>query len=349
MGNNKPHKPNENEYRNNTLMKKSLTLLSLTAGAALAAAIPARAQIVASEGFNYSAGTQVLGLGAAGNGWANVWADKNALDTVVSGSLSYSDGSHILATSGNSLQSNGAASPGSASSEPERTLSSTIGATALANTAMPNTVWMSYLWQGGNTSANGSLFRQASVMFLKGASTTSTSPGGTEYMDIGMPNIMATNVSTVNPNISLWTSSGIAGQTLTSLAPLQSATAANNGATDFILIEMTGTATAWGAAGNSETVNVWIDPTLTQSTPTGSPSISYSGQDLSTINALRFQSGGYNATYGTLPGEETVDEINIGDTPADVEPLLSPVPEPASISLAALGGLTVLALKRKRF
>jgi hypothetical protein len=180
-------------------------------------------------------------------------------------------------------------------------------------------------------------------MFFKGASTTSTSPGGTEYMDIGMPNITATNMSTVNPNISLWASGGNAGQTTTSLVPVQSSVAANNGLTDFILIEMTGT--TW-LTGGSETMNVWINPTLTQATPLGLPSMTYSLQDLSVINAIRIQGGGYNATYGALPGEETVDELNIGDTAADVEPLATP--EPASLSLLAVGGLAMLALKRKR-
>jgi hypothetical protein len=334
-------------------MKKSYLIAPLALGASLAVVIPTHAQLIASEGFAYPAGTDLVGLGVAGNGWANGWADKNSLDLLQSGSLSYTDGSgNTLATSGNSLQSNGAASPGSASSEPERTITGTFGTLALANPTAPDTLWLSYLWQGGHTTtASGTLFRQATVMFLKGASTTSTSPGGTEYMDIGMPNISSANVGTVSPNISLWASSGNAGQTvngspISSLNPVQSSVPANDGNTDFILIELTGSATAWGAAGNSETMNVWINPTLTQSTPVGSPNISYSQQDLSTLNAIRIQGGGFNSTYGPLPGQETVDEINIGDTAADVEPL--PTPEPASIALFAIGGLSLLALKRKR-
>lgn len=332
-------------------MKKNLKLAAFALGASLTASLSAHAQVVASENFSgYTTGADVLGDGVAGSGWANSWADKNALDVVTSGNLSYADGSgNTLSTSGNSLVSNGAQNPGSSSSEPERTLSSTMGVTALANTADPDTVWMSYLWQGGNTSSTGSLFRQATVMFLKGASTTATTPGGSEYMDIGMPNISSANVGTVSPNISLWSTAGNAGQTLTSLAPLQSGVAANlAGATDLILVEMTGSATAWAAAGNSETMNIWINPTLTQSMPVGTPDISYSGQDLSGINAIRVQGGGYNATYGPLAGEETVSDILFGDTAADVEPLASPVPEPASLSLMALGGLAALALKRKR-
>ena len=326
-------------------MFKPTTLLPLVVGLLGASSLSVQAQVIASDNFSEgTVGSQILGAGTSGNGWANGWADKNNLDVVQSGSLSYTDGSgNTLSTSGNSLQSNGQ-STGSNSSEPERTLSSTIGASALANTADPNTVWMSYLWQGNNTSSSGSLFRQATMMFLKGASTTSASPGGTEYVDIGMPNITSANVSTVNPNISLWTSSGNAGQTLSSTAPLQSSVAANNALSYFILVEFTGTASAWSAAGNSETLNVWIDPTLTGNQPTGGPNITYSGQDLSTINAIRLQGGGTSAAEGTLPGTETVSDINFGNTVLDVEP----VPEPTTIALAAFGGFGLLALRRKR-
>lgn len=324
-------------------MQKALSLLSVTLGTFLIAEVAGHAQVIASENFNYTTGSEVLGDGAAGNGWANSWADKNNLDTVQSGSLSYTDGSgNALATSGNSLYSSGSTANGN-SSEPERTITGTFGSLALANTADPNTVWMSYLWLGGNTSASGSGFRQASVMFLKGASTTSSSPGGTEYMDIGMPNI-TNGTFNVNPDISLWTSSGNAGQTLSSTAPLDSGVAGNNGLTDFILIEMTGTATAWASAGNDETINVWINPTLTQTNPIGAPQISYSGQDLSLLNAIRLQGGGVNATYGSLPGSETVSDINIGDTPFDVEPL----PEPGALGLVTLGGGIVFAVIRRR-
>lgn len=313
--------------------------------AALVSATPARAQIIAQDNFGEgTVGSEILGAGSAGNGWANSWADKNNLDQVQSGALGYTDGSgNVLASSGNSLQSNGQAA-GSNSSEPERTLSQTVGQMALANTADPNTVWMSVLWQSGNASASGSNFRQATMMFLKGASTTSSSPGGTEYMDVGMPNISSANVSTVLPNLSLWASSGNAGQTTTSLAPLQSTFAINNTLTCFLLFEFTGTSTAWGAAGNAETLNVWVDPTLTGAMPLGTPSLSYSLQDLSTLNAIRFQGGGLNSTYGPLPGEETVGNLLIGNTPADVEPVAAP--ESGVAGLGALGGLMAIAFAR---
>jgi hypothetical protein len=65
---------------------------------------------------------------------------------------------------------------------------------------------------------------------------------------------------------------------------------------------------------------------------------------MSAINAIRIQSGGLNATYGTVGGAQQVDEFNIGYSPSDVEV----VPEPATLALASLGGLALLALRRKQ-
>jgi hypothetical protein len=310
--------------------QKKHEILAVMAMAAMASATAAHAQVIASDNFSEgTVGSDILAAGAAGNGWAYEWADKNALDVVQSGPLGYTDGlGNVLTTSGNSLQSYGAANPGTSSAEPE-----------------PDTVWMSYLWQGNNTSASGSLFRQASILFMKGASGSSTSPGGTEYADIGMPNISSATVGTVNPNVSLWFNSGNVGSSIPSTAPLQSTWAANTAQTYLILVEFTGSATAWSASGNSETMNVWVDPNLTGNTPTEPADLSYTGQDLSGINAIRISGAGWNAagTYGALPGEETVSDITFGDTPLDVEP----VPEPTTLALAALGGLGLLAFRRK--
>jgi len=311
-------------------MKKTLNILALTFGASLAATLSGQAQLLVSEGFDYAAGNGVLAAeGTGGTGWAASWTDKNNLSTSSASSLSYTDGSgNTLSTSGGSLIA--IATTTSQTTEPQRQLASTFGAMATANTAQPDTLWMSYLWQGLNTSSTGSLFRQASVMLLQGTK---------EYLDIGMPNISSGTVGTVNPDISLWAANGIAVSPPTSTAPLDSGVAANNGATDFVLIEMTGT---W-VAGSADTINVWINPALTGATPVGSPQLTYSGQDLSGINYLRIQASAINSTYGAAGGEEQVDEINIGDTALDVEP----VPEPASLTLVALGG-ALLIWRRKQ-
>ncbi len=122
--------------------------------------------------------------------------------------MSYTDGSgNTLATSGGSLIS---ATANSTTAQPERELTTgTFGALAAANTASAGTLWMSYPWQGLNTTGSGSgLYRQSSMMFLQGA--TSGAGTGSERLDIGMPNISAANQATVLPNLSLWVSGGLA-------------------------------------------------------------------------------------------------------------------------------------------
>jgi hypothetical protein len=331
--------------------------------AALALSTTAHAQVIAQDNFSEgTVGSEILGAGAGGgepgNGWASVngWADKNALDSVQSGSLGYTDGNGtVLNTSSFSGTANSLYSPGgnpsTSSSEPERTLASTVGASALANSADPDTVWMSYLWQPDYAVNASGLYRQATMMFLSGASSSSTSPGGTELVDIGMPNISSATVGTVNPNVSMFLSNGNFPTQYPSTAPIQSTWSALNDPTYFMLIEFTGTAANWAVTANGgagETINVWIDPLLTGTTPTENPDISFTGQNLAGVNAIRVQGGGYNATYGGN-GAETVSSIIFGDTTGDVEPgFIAPAPEPTTLSLAALGGLGLLVFRRKK-
>jgi len=325
------------------VMKKYSLIAPLALGASLAVVIPTHAQLIVSDGFNYpvASGSTALGGQNGGTGWGTAtWTDKGSLSQIVAGSLSYTDGSgNTLATSGNSLL---AQSSTSSSTEGQRVLPGTFGALAGANTASPGSLWVSFLWQGLNTTGSGTgYYRQASVMFLAGS--TASSGSGKEFLDIGMPNISAANVATVNPNISLFAANGITtASSPSSLAPLQSTVAGNNGLTDFILMEVTGSFTA----GVADTVNVWIDPTL-GGTPTTAPQLTFTGQAMTTVNAIRIQSGGVNATYGAVSGQQQVDEINVGDTAIDVEPQAAP--EPTALALAAIGGLSLLAWKRKRF
>ncbi len=269
-------------------MKNPRHTLTLCLGAFLVANVSANAQVIASEGFNYTAGTAVIGTeGTGGTGWANPWNSKSdTAQTQVSGtSLSYTDGSgNTLATSGGSLISSTLTST---TAQPERELTTgTFGSVAAANPVSSGTLWMSYLWQGLNVNANSSgLYRQASMMFLSGA--TASTGSGSERLDNGMPNITAANSNSVLPNVSLWTSGGLAGQTVTSTAPLQSNVSANNGTTTFVLIEMTMDTLSTTA----DTINVWFNPTLTGATPTGAANLTYSLADLSSLNGIRLQSG----------------------------------------------------------
>lgn len=333
----------------NIVVSKSLNVLALGTATLIALAASessVRAQLLVNENFGgYTNGTSSILAGEnGGSGWGSAWTDKNNLSGISSTALGYTDGSgNVLNTSANSTFAEqtltAITTTGSSSSSGERILSTgnTLGTLAAANGAVPGTVWMSYLWQDLNNGGAGGSYRQASLMFLKGATTAAAS--GTEYLDLGVGNI--TNSTYANPNFALWGANGNVGTTLPSTATLQSSVLANSGNTLFVLVQMTLDATT-----ASDTINVWLDPTLTQGTPSGAANITYSGQDLTSINGFRLQSGGLNANFGTVGGQQEMGQLLIGDTAADVEPIV--VPEPATLSLAALGGLSLLAFRRRK-
>ena len=342
---------------------KSLKVLGLTLGVSLTAALTASAQLNATEGFDYATGAGIATMGVPGSGasgWQTMATTVNAAGgywnsksdpnpaTEISGtSLGYTDGSgNVLNTSGGSLISQ---TTTSTTSQPEIMLGSgaTFGSLGAGNTVQANTLWVSYLWKGLNTSANGSTFRQATMMFVTGMTSTGLG-SGSERLDVGMPNIYASNMGTVNPLVSLWTAGGISGGngTLSSLAPLQSSVAANNGQTAFILMEFSLDNTATTA----DSVSVWINPTLGVYTPAGlgTPSLTWGSQDMSAINGLRLSGQSFNAS-ANAGGQEQADEINIGYTAQDVESFTAgSVPEPATVTLATLGALGLFGLIRKR-
>ena len=327
-------------------MKKYLNILALTAGASLVGAVSAQAQLFGYDGFNYNTGLGTISGQLPGSGdWKFPWFDKLnggiSGSTVQSGSLSYS----TLPTTGNSVALSGA--PGTAYDQIG--FNQTFGTYANSlNTVAPGTLWMSYLWESGNTgnlsSSFNNLFRQANLgLFVTGTATGA----GSEYLDVGMPNISDANASTVKPNISLWYGGhGLAGQTGSSTAPnLQSSVAADNFNVNFMLIEMVldnNTTTA-------DTINVWINPTLGADVTTVTPDLTYSLQDLSKLDTVRFQSGNNNTTYGGY-GMQSFDELRVGTDMNSVETLTSATltPEPVSMALLGLGGLSLLLFRRKQ-
>ena len=337
-------------------MKKTLGILALMVGVSLISALSARAQLNASDSINYPAGAYIIGQASGSSGWLTMatsgnglaggnWSSKsdvgggftgtgaNPGSAIVAG-LNYTDGNgNVLTTSGNSLS---VITTTSTTAQPELISSSTFGVLGAANTAAPGTLWMSYLWQGLNTTGSGSgLYRQATILFATGG-VSGTASSGSERLDVGMPNISAVNQGTVLPNISLWDSGGL-GQHYTSTAPLQSGVSANNGLTAFILMQFI----VDNSTSTADTVNVWINPILGGTL--GAPNLTLASQELSAINAIRVASQSLNTTYGTVGGEQQIDEIRIGNTVLDVEP----VPEPTIVALAGLGSLALLMLRRK--
>jgi hypothetical protein len=311
---------------------RTLVIGIIVCGAAVTSSY---ATLLGSDSFNYSTGS-IVGDGTADSFWGSAWACKTpGSSAVVSPGLSYTDGNGTAATtSGNAFSSIGTSS----TTNPQRyfggTMATLSGATATANSG---TIWMSFLWQGLNTSASGSLFRQASVGFYQGM--TSASGSGSEYLDVGMPNISASTVATVLPNVSVWYGGkGISSSSSSTAPAINNTIAANGGNTIFAVLEFQ----MDNVTTTADTLTMWLNPNLSGTSPSGT-SYTFSAQDLSSINGIRVAAGNINSTYGTIAGEETVDEIYFGTTFADV----IPVPEPGVLSLVTMGGLLALARRRK--
>jgi hypothetical protein len=323
-------------------MKKYLNILALTVGASLVGAVSVHAQLWGYDGFNYTVGGSLSNAAPSSGDWKYNWFDKLNTgvpsSTVQSGSLSYS----TLTTTGNSVSQNGAAG----TAIDQIGFNSTFGVYAnLHNPTAPGTLWMSYLWQSGNfgnlSVGGNNLFRQASLGFYQGSISGTT---GNEYLDVGLPNISDANAATVNPRVSLWYGGhGLAGQTGNATAPnLQSSVAADNANVDFILIEMLLDNTSTTA----DTMKVWINPTLGADVTALTPDMTYSLQDLSSLNAIRFAANNNNATFGGY-GMQNFDEVRIGNDMTSVETLTSAVPEPVSMVLLGFSSLSLLLFRRK--
>jgi fibronectin type 3 domain-containing protein len=271
------------------------------------------------DGFNYAGFNSINLTNNGGTGWGNnPWNDKNNLTVINATSLSYTDSNgNVLATTGGSITDSNTSS--TQTMEPQRLFSSsttvTLGTLAATNN---NTLWMSFLWKGLNTGGQGTggnSYRQATLMFLQGATTSQAT--GSEYLDLGIPNI---NNNGIPRTFSLWDSHVITGGTsVSSTAPIQSTVAANTGSPIFVLVQMT----VDNSATTTDTINVWLNPPLGVGVGSlGTANITFSGQDLSAVNALRFQSSPVNGTYN-VGGQMTVDELRLGNSLASVTPFVA--------------------------
>jgi hypothetical protein len=289
-----------------------------------------QAQVVATDGFNYTSGTAIAGSGAAGSGWNAAWTGTVATNATLS--LNYSDGANSLATSGGSLVIGTTGAGGT----PNRTFSSTFGASGAANTAAAGTLWVSVLYQDLGPTTGG-LYRQANVGLFQGTS---------EYLDVGLPNISAANQATVNPVFSLWgAGKGNINSAFSSTAPAVQTSVSVFGSTPTLIVMKL---TLDNVATTSDRIQIWFDPTLGTDPSTTTAAIDFSGQDLTGINNIRLQAGNNNATFGGAALFQA-DEINVGDTAADVMPEAL-APEPGVLSLMALSAatLTYMVHRKKR-
>jgi len=314
-----------------SILGKHATTLALAVVVSFAAALSAQAQL-AYEGFDYGDGVWLGNTNAGGYGWGASWyTGGQNVATNYNGSLSYSDGTYSLVTSGGHAVI-GSYAPQSGTQQLQRNLAANL--TNLLGGG--GTIWMSFLYQNWTTDSAGRAgFRQAQMMMTKTATTNAngtSNNNGTETVDVGSGNTYLNGVPA--DKISLWGASPV-GQPY---AQQSSLTTPRGSSTDPVFILMRfdlGTSTA------ADTVYVWVDPTL-GSEPLTSTAISTNVWDLGALNGIRFAAGNQNT--GGTNAVYAFDEIRVGLDFRSV----APIPEPAIFGLVAIGGLGLLALRRRR-
>lgn len=308
-------------------IQTTLHVLALSAALAWLPASNALAQLIAYEGFNYSADTSV-GSQSGGYGWGGTWAvitdAAAALGTNQAGSLTYG----TLPTTG------GRAVIG----KPE----TTTATTAQIQRQLPNTltnilggggsIWISFLYQNLNADQAGLPgYRETGLRLMRGSTTNVSGVSGrngTDMLDIGSPNTYPTAANFDRLAVfsgGVYLDSGIA-----------TPRGANPANTVFVVMRIDVDNTT-----ATDTAYTWFNSSLL-SQPTTGTALTWTTSDLGGINSLRFQAGNQNAN-GTN-AVWAVDEIRVGLTWADV---ISPIPEPTILSLAGVAGLALLLWRRR--
>jgi len=290
--------------------------------------VSARAQLVAYDSFSYADGTRmwgtVVGSGDGGTGWGSTWsATSAALSTNTSSGLSYGS---LSVSGGGVVFGNPAGTTGTAA-QSQRMLSGTLSGI----TGGAGTIWVSFLYQNwGSDQAGLAGFRETGLRLISGATINgngSANVNGTDRLDAGTPNTYAVGAS---DKLSLFSGSTFVASTMTTPRGPNSAN------TVFVLMRLD-----YDNTTANDTAYAWFNPSLA-SEPSTATAISYTAADLTSINALRFQAGGQNASGTNAVWE--LDELRVGRGWADV----SVVPEPTAILLSGLGGLALMRWRRRK-
>src|SRR5262245_58201270 len=155
-----------NSVPSSRIMTTRLVFTAITAAAVVALAPSAKAQLLVYEGFNYTAGSQMIGTtadGSGGTGWSTTWSTTSAnIATNTAGSMSYGS----LATSGGSVINGNLFGP-TANGNVQRLVPNSFGVLAAGGSG---TLWMSFLYQNLGGDLGGlSGFRQANIGFFSGS------------------------------------------------------------------------------------------------------------------------------------------------------------------------------------
>lgn len=331
--------------------------LSLTASFVVSAAVAigtslsSKASLVAYEGFDYTAGNTLFGMNG-GSGWGAAWANLGttasftASNTLVSsGSFTYTDTySKQLAVSGNRLfltgngPANGIPSSSLGNVSPNRVLTSGFGTNGSSQV-----IWISFLTQVNSSGVTYNAPNRGAINSGR-AQGLQVFTGGTEKMLFGRSsqNQEADDPTWPNDTLAInyhgsatfTTNSSISSVSLNSLSLV------------LVRLDLDGSSSTY-----NDKASMWINPSdlsnPTNSAPNATLALSQFttgvDRDLS-FNTIRLFAGSSNSIVGW--GNIYLDEIRIGtDDPRDVLPL---VPEPTSVMLLGLAGLSALLIRRSR-
>lgn len=288
---------------------------SLGAATLLAAALPASAQLIAYEGFDYAAGTDNIPGLNGGTGFAAAWGTGAGTESVLASSMAYTDGlGNILQTTGGSGYFTGTPAATSMS----RSLSAARGD--------GTTTWISFVAQRFGPDA----YWAASVQFRSG-----DTGGTTEKITVGeiSENNATLGADAANNWWGLFNQAGAGG----SAANTADGYLVTN--LTFVLLRVD------NGVGATDSVRMWLNPNLNVAPDDLSASVTLSGLDL-TFDRIRIFSR--NGGSGFANAELGVDELRLGETFADVSAFTA-VPEPSTYA-ALLGAATLgfVAYRRRR-
>ncbi|MEM6551389.1 MAG: PEP-CTERM sorting domain-containing protein [Planctomycetota bacterium] len=287
-------------------MYRRLTALALVTPLALAT--NATAELIAYEGFNYTAPNTVDGLNG-GSGWATPWDDLNdgnghTFDIVAPGET-YPG----LLSSGNAMIEDEQNTASINSSLYERQIDLTGSPDFLSGGTEG---WISYIVNVSGSGSHGMTFGLSTGNANQQQQLRVYRGNGTNIVGSGQD---VTNgwVLQIGGNADVWeTADGGDGQ-----ATGQS----------LVLIKIE-------SVSGADPVSVWINPDLSSEAALGAPQMFLDTNGVSQNDLLRFSAGNF-------PTSVTYDEIRVGTSFASV------IPEPGSLGLAGFG-VAVLCFGRRR-
>jgi len=293
----------------------------------VASAPRAQAYLLAYEGFDYPAGTDLTGAIANGGfGWTTPWGVNSSGTTIVgnalgdlasAGSLIYIDSNNrqLFASGGKGFFSGQAGT-----SQPFRDFLN-------PNAGNEGTIWLSFLAQrvGPTTNIAATPYNP-----YPRAGNFSLYEGNSERLAIGNSSGAPSN------NIAL-----IPAGSLSNLRPSTN---------DFSLLNLAVVRIDYGPT-NNDTAYLFVNPGLGLEPNIANASATTSGMtNIWNFNFLRVRpfAGGTDTGNSRPYAELYVDEIRIGTTWQDVTPWITVVPEPSAVSLALVGGFLAWRVTRRR-